>query len=87
MVDFRVTVYDGSYHDVDSNELSFKLAGSLAFKDAMTRARPTILALGALVRQLGVGVPRTAFGRSGEPRGAFRRVQRRLAECCTRSRS
>jgi len=43
MVDFRVTVYDGSYHDVDSNELSFKLAGSLAFKDAMTRARPTLL--------------------------------------------
>src|SRR4051812_20521531 len=43
MVDFRVTVYDGSYHDVDSNELSFKLAGSLALKDAMTRARPTIL--------------------------------------------
>ncbi len=43
IVDFRVTVYDGSYHDVDSNELSFKLAGSLAFKDAMTRARPTIL--------------------------------------------
>jgi elongation factor G len=43
MVDFRVTVFDGSYHDVDSNELSFRLAGSLAFKDAMTRARPTIL--------------------------------------------
>ena len=43
MVDFRVTVFDGSYHDVDSNELSFKLAGTLAFKDAMTRARPTIL--------------------------------------------
>jgi elongation factor G len=43
VVDFRVTVYDGSYHDVDSNELSFKLAGRLAFKDAMTRARPTIL--------------------------------------------
>ncbi len=43
MVDFRVTVFDGSYHDVDSNELSFKMAGSLAFKDAMTRARPTIL--------------------------------------------
>jgi elongation factor G len=43
MVDFRVTVFDGSYHDVDSNELSFKLAGSLAYKDAMTRARPTIL--------------------------------------------
>jgi elongation factor G len=43
MVDFRVTLFDGSYHDVDSNELSFKLAGSLAFKDAMTRAKPTML--------------------------------------------
>jgi elongation factor G len=43
MVDFKVTVFDGSYHDVDSNELSFKMAGSLAFKDAMTRAKPTIL--------------------------------------------
>jgi elongation factor G len=43
MVDFRVTVYDGSYHDVDSNELSFKMAGRLAFRDAMTRAKPTIL--------------------------------------------
>ena len=43
MVDFKATVFDGSFHPVDSNELSFKLAGSLAFKDAMTRARPTIL--------------------------------------------
>ncbi len=43
VVDFRVTVYDGSFHPVDSNELSFKLAGSLAFKDGMSRARPTIL--------------------------------------------
>jgi elongation factor G len=43
VVDFRVTVFDGSYHDVDSNELSFRMAGRLAFKDAMTRARPTIL--------------------------------------------
>lgn len=43
MVDFRATVFDGSYHAVDSNELSFKMAGSLAFKDAMARARPTIL--------------------------------------------
>ncbi len=42
MVDFRVTVFDGSYHDVDSNELSFKMAGSLAFKDAMSRAKPTL---------------------------------------------
>jgi elongation factor G len=43
MVDFKATVFDGSFHPVDSNELSFKMAGSLAFKDAMTRARPTIL--------------------------------------------
>jgi elongation factor G len=43
MVDFKVTVFDGSYHDVDSNEMSFRMAGSLAFKDAMTRARPTLL--------------------------------------------
>jgi elongation factor G len=43
VVDFRVTVFDGSFHPVDSNELSFKLAGSLAFKDGMSRARPTLL--------------------------------------------
>jgi len=43
VVDFKVTVYDGSYHDVDSNEMSFKIAGRLAFKDAMSKARPTIL--------------------------------------------
>ena len=43
MVDFRAIVYDGSFHPVDSNELSFKMAGSLAFKDAMAKARPTLL--------------------------------------------
>jgi elongation factor G len=43
MVDFKATVYDGSYHAVDSNELSFKMAASLAFKDGMARARPTLL--------------------------------------------
>ena len=43
MVDFRATVFDGSYHQVDSNELSFKMAAWLAFKDGMTRARPTLL--------------------------------------------
>ena len=43
IVDLRVTVFDGQFHAVDSNELSFKMAGSLAFKDAMTRARPTLL--------------------------------------------
>lgn len=43
MVDLKVTVFDGSYHDVDSNEMSFKMAGRLAIKDAMTRAKPTLL--------------------------------------------
>ncbi len=43
MVDFRASVFDGSFHPVDSSEMSFKLAGSLAFKDGMARARPTLL--------------------------------------------
>ena len=43
VVDFRVTVYDGSYHDVDSNELSFKMAGRIAFRKCMEMAKPTLL--------------------------------------------
>lgn len=43
MVDFRVTVYDGSYHDVDSSELAFKLAARKAFRNAMQTAKPTLL--------------------------------------------
>ncbi len=43
VVDFRVVLTDGQYHDVDSNELSFKTAGWLAFKDGMSKARPTLL--------------------------------------------
>jgi elongation factor G len=43
MVDFKVTVYDGSYHDVDSSELAFKLAARKAFKAAMQQAKPTLL--------------------------------------------
>ena len=43
VVDFKVTLLDGKFHAVDSNELSFKMAGRLAFKDAMTRCRPTLL--------------------------------------------
>src|SRR6266436_4160347 len=43
MVDFKVTVYDGSYHDVDSSELAFKLAARKAFKNAMQQAKPSLL--------------------------------------------
>jgi elongation factor G len=43
MVDFRVILIDGQYHDVDSSELAFKIAGALAYKDAMEKARPTLL--------------------------------------------
>jgi elongation factor G len=43
VVDFRVTLYDGSYHDVDSSELSFKLAARKAFKAGMEQARPALL--------------------------------------------
>jgi elongation factor G len=43
VVDFRVTVYDGSYHDVDSSELSFKLAARKAFRAAMQVAKPALL--------------------------------------------
>ena len=43
VVDFRVRLVDGQYHDVDSSEMAFKIAGSLAFKDAMARASATIL--------------------------------------------
>jgi elongation factor G len=43
VVDFRVSLYDGSYHDVDSNELSFKMAGRLAFRQGMEQAKPTLL--------------------------------------------
>jgi len=43
VVDFRVVLYDGSYHDVDSSELAFKIAGSIAFKKAMEQANPVLL--------------------------------------------
>jgi elongation factor G len=43
MVDFRAVLYDGSYHDVDSNELSFRLAGRLAFRNCMEQSKPVLL--------------------------------------------
>lgn len=43
VVDVKVIVYDGSYHDVDSSEMAFKIAGSMAFKNAMAKAKPVLL--------------------------------------------
>ncbi|AWB09853.1 elongation factor G [Thermodesulfobium acidiphilum] len=43
VVDFKVTIFDGSYHDVDSSEMAFKIAGSMAFKEAMSKAKPVLL--------------------------------------------
>ena len=43
MTHFKATLYDGSYHDVDSNEMSFKLAANLAYKKGIQEAKPTLL--------------------------------------------
>ena len=43
VIDFKVTLYDGSYHEVDSSEMAFKIAGSMAFKQAMEKAGPALL--------------------------------------------
>jgi len=43
VIDLKVTLYDGSYHEVDSSELAFKMAGSIAFKQAVLKAKPVVL--------------------------------------------
>ena len=43
VVDFKVVVYDGSYHEVDSSEMAFKIAGSMGFKDGLKKANPVLL--------------------------------------------
>jgi elongation factor G len=74
MVDFEVELYDGQYHDVDSSELSFKIAGSLGFKDAVAKCRPTLL---EPIMKVEIAVPEEFAGsvmgdlssRRGRPQG------------------
>ncbi len=74
MVDFQVELYDGQYHDVDSSEMSFKIAGSLAYKDAMAKCRPALL---EPVMKVEIAVPEEYAGavmgdlssRRGRPQG------------------
>jgi len=74
MVDFQVELFDGQYHDVDSSEMSFKIAGSLAFKDAVARCRPTLL---EPIMKVEIAVPEEHAGavmgdlssRRGRPQG------------------
>jgi elongation factor G len=74
VVDFRVTLTDGKYHTVDSSEMAFKIAGSLAFKEAMSKAAPTIL---EPIMQVQITVPEEYMGdimgdlssRRGKPQG------------------
>jgi elongation factor G len=74
MVDFQVELFDGQYHDVDSSEMSFKIAGSLAFKDAVAKCRPTLL---EPIMKVEISVPEEYAGavmgdlssRRGRPQG------------------
>lgn len=59
MVDSKVTLYDGSFHDVDSSEIAFKIAGSIAFQEAAKRAKPVLL---EPVMRMEVVVPSEFFG-------------------------
>ena len=59
VVDVIVELYDGSYHEVDSSEMAFKIAGSMAFKDAMAKANPTIL---EPIMKVSVTVPEEYMG-------------------------
>ena len=59
VVDVKVTLYDGSYHEVDSSEMAFKIAGSMAFKEAMKKADPVLT---EPIMQVDVLVPEDYMG-------------------------
>lgn len=59
VVDFKATLFDGSYHDVDSSEMAFKIAASMGFKQAMEKARPILL---EPIMRLAVSVPDECMG-------------------------
>ena len=73
VVDVKVEVYDGSYHEVDSSEMAFKIAGSMAFKEAMRKADPVLL---EPIMKVSVTVPEeyagTVFGDFNARRGAVK---------------
>ena len=87
MVDFEVEVTDGQFHDVDSSEMAFKIAGSLAFKDAVARCRPTLLEPMVFVEvvmpeEFAGAVMGDLSSRRGRPQGMepYRDVQKIKAE-------
>jgi elongation factor G len=59
MVDVRVTLYDGSYHDVDSSDMAFKIAASMGFKNAVEKAKPILL---EPIMAMQIAVPDDAMG-------------------------
>ena len=86
MVDIAVTVIDGSYHDVDSSEMAFKIAGSMAFKEACGRATPKLL---EPIMKVEVVVPEEYMGpvfadlnsRRGQMQGRESRREAKLSAC------
>jgi elongation factor G len=83
LVDIKVTLYDGSYHEVDSSEMAFKIAGSMAFKEACAKARPRLL---EPIMDVEVVVPEEYMGdiigdlsaRRGRIGGMFTRAEARV---------
>ena len=78
VVDVKCTLFDGSYHEVDSSELAFKLAGSMAFKDAMAKAAPVLM---EPIMKIAVTVPDdylgTVIGDINSRRGVIRDQENR----------